>query len=533
MSKSNWGILTFILILFFTLLFLLGWQRFPLFLDIYYHLNVMRGFELAGGIVNHDFWELAPVGYVHIYPPLFHLLLLIPYKLGFNLLFIARFFSTFSFPLTLVTLYFTISRLFSKKLGFFVTTAACIPYTFFLKAAITIPANLALIFILLAFYALERKRMFAASILLSLSFYSHLGLPWIGALTFLSYGLLRKEKMKSIIWILLLTLIFSSPMLFHILFNLDKLESVLGLKVGENELIEFYPLLYLFAIIGLLKLKVKGIESRSLFFFALFIGFLPMAINYRYRLISAEGLLPVIFFAGIGLERCYDSLCKFFKTKKLKSASVGFYLLFCFILINFFCPTISLYNTLIPPHKKKELSFYLRDSTIVNSLPSYKKHFRPLEVSLYNEDMEELIGIITKNTEKGDIIYSNYTYIGGLLSAFSGRANALHTFYEVKVPPYRVNKIRSSKLLIWLKDPIRGFDGVLRIYVDKYKFKKIAQTKIAIILINPNAPKMKPVKPVVSTPLALLLLFCALLVICYDLALARKRFNNLPKSSLE
>src|SRR3989338_8338109 len=138
MKKSYWGISALVLIVLMTGLSLLNWQRFPFFLDIYYHLNVMRGFDTAGEIVNHAFGKLAPEGTVNLYPPLFHILLLMPYKLGVSALFIARSFSVAAFIFLLSTLYFVVSRLFSKKLGFFVTMAACIPYTFFLKSTITI-----------------------------------------------------------------------------------------------------------------------------------------------------------------------------------------------------------------------------------------------------------------------------------------------------------------------------------------------------------------------------------------------------------
>ena len=79
MKKSYWGISALVLIVLMTGLSLLNWQRFPFFLDIYYHLNVMRGFDTAGGIVNHAFWELAPEGNLKLFPPPFHILLFFPY----------------------------------------------------------------------------------------------------------------------------------------------------------------------------------------------------------------------------------------------------------------------------------------------------------------------------------------------------------------------------------------------------------------------------------------------------------------------
>lgn len=533
MIRPRWGILTLLLICLLLLLCLLNWQKFPFFLDTYYHLNVMRGFDTAGGVVTHSFWELAPEGTVNLYPPLFHILLLIPYKLGFNTLFIARFSSVAAFFGLLTTLYFVISRLFSKKLGFFVTTAACIPYTFFLKSTITIPATLCMIFILLAFFAIENNRKIAGPMLLAASFYTHLGLPWLGILTFLFYGALKKEKMRPILRAIFLSMLLSVPIFIHLLANFDKFESLVGIRALENELFEFYPVIYLFAAAGLLRLKDAEVRKRGLFFVALFIGLLPMAINYRYRLISAEGLLPIIFFAGLGLEKGYDSLRDFFKARSIDPLTAGFYFSCLFIVINFFSPAVSLYNTPVPPFEKKELLFYVRDSTITNLIPIYKRHLRPLEINLYNHEAEHWLDIIEKSTAPDDIICSNYSYVGGMLSAFSGRANGARLFYEIKEPAHPVYEIGSSKLVVWLLEPTGYFSDGLRKCLEKYKFRRIAITESAAVLLQDNAPKSKPTKPVLPTTTAFLLLLFCLLIILYDLARARNRFNNLSKSSLE
>ena len=544
MKKSYWGISALVLIVLMTGLSLLNWQRFPFFLDIYYHLNVMRGFDTAGGIVNHAFWELAPEGTVNLYPPLFHILLLMPYKLGVSALFIARSFSVAAFIFLLSTLYFVVSRLFSKKLGFFVTMAACIPYTFFLKSTITIPATLTLIFILWAFFAIENDRKIAAPMLLAASFYTHLGLPWLGILTFLIYGGFRKEKMRPISRAVLLSIVLSLPIFIHLLANFDKFESLVGIRALENELFEFYPVIYLFAIVGLLvaisphpssplRGEEKGEGKRGLFFVALFIGLLPMAINYRFRLISAEGLLPVIFFAGFGLEKGYDYLCDFFKAKSVDTLTAGFYFSCLFIFINFFSPTISLYNTPMPPFEKKELAFYLRDSTITNLIPFYKRHLRPLEISLYGHEAEHWLEIIEKKTSPDDIICSNYSYVGGMLSAFSGRANGARLFYEIKEPARPVYEIGSSKLVVWLLEPDGHFSDGLRKCLEKYKFRKAAITESAAVLLQDDAPKSKPVKPILPVKAAFLILLLCSGLIYFDLARPRNKFNNLSKSSLE
>ena len=48
------------------------WQLYPVFVDSYYHMEVIHGFRQAGGIVTHAFWEMAPGGRTHIYSPGLH-----------------------------------------------------------------------------------------------------------------------------------------------------------------------------------------------------------------------------------------------------------------------------------------------------------------------------------------------------------------------------------------------------------------------------------------------------------------------------
>ena len=47
---------------------------YPLFIDTYYHMGVIEGFSQAGGVTTRAFWELAPGGRVHIYPPSLHVI---------------------------------------------------------------------------------------------------------------------------------------------------------------------------------------------------------------------------------------------------------------------------------------------------------------------------------------------------------------------------------------------------------------------------------------------------------------------------
>ena len=89
--NNPWGYFSKIIILAYAVLQLLRLAIFPQFIDMYYHLQTAWGFIQAGGYSNWDFWEYAPFGRPHIYPPLFHILLALFMKLGFGVIFLAKF----------------------------------------------------------------------------------------------------------------------------------------------------------------------------------------------------------------------------------------------------------------------------------------------------------------------------------------------------------------------------------------------------------------------------------------------------------
>ena len=532
MAKLSWSALTCLLIAILAIFTLLNWHRFPFFVDIYYHLNVMRGFDAAGGVVGRAFWELAPGGNTHIYPPLLHLLLLIPFKAGIDIMSIARFFSVSSFVILLAVLCFVIGRLFSKKTAFFVVLASSIPYTFFLKSTITIPVTISLILILLAYYALETDRKIACPVFLSLSFYTHLGMPWLGLLAFIIYGLIDRRVLKKASASVLLALIIALPVIINILANIGKLENVLGVMVTENRLFELYPLIYLFAAIGIAGLRDPSTRKRCAFFIALMLAMLPMAINYRFRLLSGEGMLPVLFFTGLGMEKVQERLQNILEKLKFRPPLMSASMLSALVLICAFSPTISLYSTATPGERKFEL--FVRDSTLDNLSTVYKKHIRPFEICLVDDEAKDWAKIIEKNTAPDDIILSNWAYMGGVLSALTGRPNSAQLFYEVKRPSEDINEFAAAKLAVFLRETDGNFDTeALKKAQDKYGYRIISQTPNAFILLKGGSYKARVPKAAVRTGMAFLMLFLMIAAVVYDFVRPRKIFNNLSRSSLE
>ncbi len=108
--EDPWVYFSWVIIAAFGLLQLLRSVVLPQFMDIYYHLQVAWGFLQSGGYSGWDFWEYAPFGRPHIYPPLFHILLALLMKLRFSAILLAKLFESAA-----PVLFLAVLRYFIKK----------------------------------------------------------------------------------------------------------------------------------------------------------------------------------------------------------------------------------------------------------------------------------------------------------------------------------------------------------------------------------------------------------------------------------
>ena len=72
------------LLIFFVIISVPRLNYFPQFVDGYYHLSVANGFIQSGGWVGWDWWCFAPFGRPHLYPPLYHLILVFLQNIGIS-----------------------------------------------------------------------------------------------------------------------------------------------------------------------------------------------------------------------------------------------------------------------------------------------------------------------------------------------------------------------------------------------------------------------------------------------------------------
>jgi len=482
--EDPWVYFSWVLIIIFGLLQLLRSVILPQFMDIYYHLQVAWGFVRSGGYSGWDFWEYAPFGRPHIYPPFFHIILALLMKLGFSAIFLAKLFESAAPVLFLIAIWHFIKKNYSAQLAFFVVLAFSSAFAFFISLSNHIPAALALIIGLSAFNELFKNRWLRAAILLALCFYTHIGVSWFFLSAFIFYGLMDKYLRAQAFKIALLALALALPLLIKQLQSLALMQAA-GLDMQEKFLCQIKLIEYPLAFFGILLALKMGVRYR------LFISFFTASIiflSYPYRFFSAEGYLPVIFLSALATQAIWNK----FKTYALwpRRLSCGSLILF-FLLIS---PTLSLSKA--KPAGKISYELKLMDSAFCGMLFA-----KGSTIWLPREYLPAAAAIRNNSSDK-EIIYSNLNIVGPILGSLSQRATANALLPEIG-PARQVPVLQAAGIIVLTRDLDEGIVKSLSV---KYGWVKIGESKIFQVFKNPAAKYTLMVnKPSVSFRMIMLI----------------------------
>lgn len=406
-NKWDYAVLAIILVNLVLLVY--RFDMFPKFVDIYYHFSAARAFELVNGIVLHDFWEYAPSGRPHLYPPFFHVLILMFIKLGLKIEFLLKIISLAIFPLLQVTAWLAFRKLFNKKTAFYIVLLLSSSYSFYWFETNMLPAALVIIFSIIIYYLIERNKLASASVLLALSLYTHLGLSLIIILSLIIYALLRKERLKIVFKALIISILLFLPWLIHILQNID------FLSVGNQaNFIEWklHFLLLFFAIAGVFYcLKAK---KEMLIPISYALAMVPFLFLYPSIYFSGHNLFSWSMLGGVFLSNI-DKI-QFFRDKNYAIIIIS-------VLVLLITPIIT-----IPREPNDRIDLRLEKGVITN-LIFYEPGFEDLNI--LNTRNLELADFINKNTGMNEIFYIGNSYIGGLVTTLTGRSQSGAMYFEV------------------------------------------------------------------------------------------------------
>ena len=465
------------------------WPRFPLFLDYAYHLHVVTGFARAGGVVLHDFWEYAPSGRPHLYPPLVHVALTALARGGVPLIAIGRWATALAFPILVAVLWEACRGWFDRRTAWWVVVTALVPYTWLLQTSAALPGAVAMILLLRLFGAVERGRAVATGCWLGLLWYTHLGMPWIAMGALAVYAALRPNRRVAAIRGLMIGVAIGLPWLLYLA---GHYLSVAPMARAENRFVEYYVGLYLLAAVGWWLAWRHGGPARIGIAWA--VGSLLMLPMFRYRFFNGEGLLAPVLLGGCALAWVQARLTDRMTTPGRNGVVLGLALVVWAV-----SPSITVADG--------RAVVRWRESGPWRLLTWHRQVPKSNDFGLYDRWMQDAVARVRRLSAPDEIIWCNYRYAASLLGALADRAAATGAFSEALPPDVGSHggsvDCASASLVVWINDPDPEVEAVRRWLLERYPLTAVEQTEFATFYRQEGVTaRIAPVAPAVPLGVA-------------------------------
>ncbi len=455
---SRFDLASIIIIVLILIFSLIRFYELPQWIDAYYHLSVANGFIESGGWIGQDWWSFAPAGRPHVYPPLYHLILVLLMKMGIGGLNAIRLLEVSILPLAFFGLWYTLRALYNPRFSFFSLLTLSGFFPFYTAVSANGPASMAIILGLFAWFFIRFKRPLSAAISLALSFYMHGGMPWIFLISILMLALLYREYRGICLFVSGVSLVAAIPLLYHYLHNINEISFQV---MGEAMYVSYSLFIMVFGILSLVLFS----REKGLFiplFWGYTLGSIIVLARYPYRLFSAQGIMGLGLLSATLVENTLNRL------SYKKAISIGALIV---IYLAFFGSAFNLNGG----YSK----FNLRDSTYYN-ITSGKAYEHSNFRGFILRDFMPLKALIEDRTMPTDIIASNAAVASGVLGAISGRPTTNSLFWEVR-PKGKERYLADSKLIFWIK----GVESDIIERIDQ-KWELIHEDDFAYVFLNPH-----------------------------------------------
>ena len=462
----------------------------PQFIDEYYHLLVARSFLKAGGWVGVSFWDYAPVGRPHLYPPFYHFLIAGLLKLGISGIISLRILGVVIPVVFFLSLWLILRKIFSTLLSFLVVLITFSSFSFYISLDAYLPATLGVIFSFLSFYFLNKNKLISSLIFLTFSIYTHSGVSLAFVISLIVFSLVTQDK--KVFKVIFSGFILGLPLFIHQLRYIGFLKLEI---LREIYFTHYNPLIIVLGIAGVFfSLKRRGFY---LWFPGLILGFEIIFLKYPYRFFSAQGLFCLSLLAAVFLESI------FLKIRKVKFKRVLFFIVIVYFL--FINSSIIL--------EEGRVKFRLLNSTFSELSTGRFYDFLEFREFTYPKFFFPLKKIILENSDSQDIIASNNKIVAVLLGSIANRAISTSIFGEVN-PFFNFTPYSVSRIIIWVKSLFpEKKDLILEKYVQRFKWEKIFENDITYIYKSPYFKKITPLKATLSFPYILLIIGVSLIAI--------------------
>ena len=285
----------------------LHWGWYPLFVDTYYHMAVIQGMEQAGGLPGWAFWEMAPGGRVHIYPPTIHVVGYYASLVGVSPVKYVTFLSWVLYPACLAATWLWLRKLFGARVGLIAVILLSGSTAVFWNQT-TFTANaFSMTLAPLALLALESEQFLACGVLNLLASAAHpMGLFLPPALVINT--LLRRKRWVAGLLAASVPVLLYAPWLAHIWANRAYLPeqrtggdiSLMGIGAGSG--LNLGVALTGAAVLGLVWILVRRREALGLLGPVLgFVVVVPMGFGGRLFQFNLHWPLACLGAYGAGM----------------------------------------------------------------------------------------------------------------------------------------------------------------------------------------------------------------------------------------
>lgn len=259
----------------------------PSMSDTWYHLGVARRVVEERGVPGWDWWNYAPTGRPHLYPPLLHVLIGLLAGLSGSVLRAGQLCAAGFLPLALLTTWYCARRFLGSRAALVAALILLADLFHFVVMEAYIAGCLVNILLPLLMAAFIARRPWWSIALLGAMYYTHLGFPHCVALGLLLFGVKYRSYMRLALKVVGISFLFFTPWLSHVLEHLDWLP-VLRSGGMPGGLLEKMLSLQSFNLVVLgcgfwgIAVAPRHVPGRMLPVYLL-LGFLPILFTYGGR----------------------------------------------------------------------------------------------------------------------------------------------------------------------------------------------------------------------------------------------------------
>jgi uncharacterized protein (TIRG00374 family) len=193
----------------------LHWSWYPTASDPWYHVAVIQGMIQAGGLPTWDFWEMAPFGRPHIYPPSVHVVGYLFSFVGVSPAAFITFMSWALWPASLFTTWLWMHKVFGPRSALIAVILLSGPSAYFAHQTTFPGVAFGMTVAPLALLALEKERFLACAVLNLLASTAHPMALFLPPALVMN-TLLRRKKLLAGLLAACLPMLLCSPWLGHV-----------------------------------------------------------------------------------------------------------------------------------------------------------------------------------------------------------------------------------------------------------------------------------------------------------------------------